>query len=70
MFAKSMWGHQLETQGAILDRVGELAAKGELDAGITRREVLSVASLVAGHEFQASGKSYGKIAFEMPDTLA
>jgi NADPH:quinone reductase len=69
MFAKSMWGYRLESQGAILDRVAELAAAGTIDPAVTRREVFSVKALREGHEIQESGKSFGKIAFEVPETI-
>jgi NADPH:quinone reductase-like Zn-dependent oxidoreductase len=69
MFARSMWGHDMSRQGEILDQVAELAARGELSAGVTRRERLGVKTLREGHELQESNKSYGKIAFEVPDTL-
>jgi NADPH:quinone reductase len=69
MFAKSMWGRRLESQGAILDRVGELAGEGAIDAGVTRSDVLSVATLREAHELQESGRAFGKTALEVPETI-
>jgi len=69
MFARAMWKHDMARQGEILDRVAELTARGELVAGVTRREPFGVKALREGHDLQESGKSYGKIAFELPENL-
>jgi NADPH:quinone reductase len=68
MFTKPIFGHELESQGRILEQVAKLAAEGTIPSQVTVRKEFSLASLREGHELQGSGKAYGKIAFTVPET--
>jgi NADPH:quinone reductase len=70
MPATAMWGFRLESQGAILDRVGQLAGEGAIDAAVTHSNVFGVQSLREAHELQESGRVFGKIALGMPNVIA
>ena len=67
MFTKPMYGYRLESQGLILSKLAQLAEDGTLPSIVTVRKELSLATLREGHDLQASGKVYGKIAFNVPD---
>jgi zinc-binding alcohol dehydrogenase family protein len=69
MFSKSMFNYNLESQGRILEQVGKLKEEGKIPSLVTFSKDFSVASLLEGHKLQSSGKSIGKIAFTVPDSL-
>jgi NADPH2:quinone reductase len=67
MFTRGLSGHDLATQGRILNDASKLIDEGVLQSIVTKREVLSVASLRAAHREIESGKAIGKITFSVPD---
>ena len=69
MFSKPVFKYDEESQGDILRRAAELFDRGDLVSLETERDVLSVKSLIKAHEKLESGKSIGKIAFEVGDDI-
>jgi NADPH2:quinone reductase len=69
MFARPMRGYDLETQGEILTSISKAVEQGLIKNIVTKKEVLSCASLREMHTLQESGKAYGKISFEVADTI-
>jgi NADPH:quinone reductase len=70
MFSKAMFGYNLDSQGKILEQIAKLADNGTLTSQVTVKKELTVANLQELHQLQASGKSHGKIAFSVPETLS
>jgi NADPH:quinone reductase-like Zn-dependent oxidoreductase len=59
----------VSSHGRILRELSKLIDEGKFKSIVTKREVLSVQSLSAGHKQIESGTTIGKIVFTIPDVL-
>jgi len=65
MFTRSIFGVELEMQGQILDKVGELIDQKVLRTTLTaRRSPISAATLREAHTLLESGQAIGKVVIE------
>jgi len=69
MFSKAAHGYDLGTQGRMLNDLATAAEQGSVTSLATVKEVLSVESLRKGHELLESGKSIGKVVYQVNDTI-
>jgi NADPH2:quinone reductase len=61
MFTPTLFDHDRESQGRILDRIGELAHEGRIVSTMnTRFDGMSPENLIAAHRIQESGGNIGK----------
>ena len=70
VLGKSYFDYDVQSQGDMLARISELYDQGLLDTIVTEHQTLSVAALVSAHEKLESGKTIGKIAFTIEETIA
>jgi NADPH:quinone reductase-like Zn-dependent oxidoreductase len=59
----------VSSHGRILSELSKLIDEGKLKSIVTKKEVLSVQSLSAGHKQIESGTTIGKLVFTIPDVL-
>jgi len=65
MFTPTLFDHDRESQGRILDRIGKLAEEGRIISTMnTRLEGLSPQSIIEAHRMQESGGNIGKTVVE------
>ena len=69
MFTRPMRNHDLETQGEILNSIAKAVEQGLIKNIVSQKRVFSVSSLREMHALQESGSAFGKIAFEVGDTI-
>ncbi|KZT27610.1 GroES-like protein [Neolentinus lepideus HHB14362 ss-1] len=70
MLAKPANQFDLPTQGRMLNDLATAVEKGDVTTLVTVKEILSQDSLRKMHKLIESGKSVGKIVFEVKDTIA
>jgi NADPH:quinone reductase-like Zn-dependent oxidoreductase len=59
----------VSSHGRMLRELSKLIDEGKFTSIVTKREVLSVQSLSAGHKQIESGATIGKLVFTIPDVL-
>ncbi|TFK56540.1 GroES-like protein [Heliocybe sulcata] len=69
MLAKPANQFDLSTQGRMLNDLATAAENGDVTTLVTVKEVLSQGSLRRMHELVQSGKSVGKVVFEVKETI-
>jgi len=69
MFARPLKNHDLEVQGEILTDLSKAVEQGLIKSMVWKKKLLSLSSLREMHALQESGTAYGKIAFEVGDTI-
>lgn len=69
MLCRTVYGNDMECQGEILRKVGQLYDQGVLKSLVTETDSLSVENLRRAHEKLESGKSIGKISLRVPGDI-